>query len=73
MLTLRAITAEGKASGYLVSSIPFVIILVLQFMSPGYLEPLFETETGHNFLLFGGGLMAVGIYMIYRMITKDYY
>jgi len=70
---VRAITAEGKASGYMVSSIPLVIILVLSIISPGYLDPLFSTPTGHNLLIIGGGMMIAGIGIIYRMINKEYY
>lgn len=70
---VKAITAEGKASGYMVSAIPFFIVLILMFVAPNYLEPLFTTEKGQNFLMVGGGLMFTGIAIIYRMINKDYY
>ena len=70
---VKAITAEGKASGYLVSAIPFGIIAILMVLSPKYLQPLFDTDQGNNFLMLGGGLMATGIFIIYRMVNKDFY
>lgn len=70
---IKAITAEGKASGYMVSAIPFVIIGVLQFLVPGYMDPLFNSSSGHTALMIGGGLMFSGLFIIYRMVSKDYY
>lgn len=49
---VRALTSEAKFTAYILGGLPFVIILILLFLSPNYLTPLLTDPLGN--------LMAVG-------------
>lgn len=63
-LKAKALTAEGRFSGRLLSAIPFIIVGVLYASNPKYLESLFQTEMGHMILWIAGGMLLVGILAI---------
>ena len=63
-LKIKAMSSEAKASAIIVGSLPFVVILALLFVSPGYLDPLIDDPTGNlaaagatTSLLLGIGIM----------------
>ncbi len=66
-LKIKAMSSEAKASAVIVGSLPFVVILALLFISPGYLDPLFYTAKGN---LVGIGCMvslSLGIGVMVKM------
>lgn len=66
---IKILSAEMKLSANILVLLPFFVALVLYVTSPGYLNILFETTTG-NFLILGQlTLMAVGYYILRRMIS----
>jgi tight adherence protein B len=66
---IKILSAEMKLSANILVLLPFFVALVLYVTSPGYLNILFETTTG-NFLILGQlALMAVGYYILRRMIS----
>jgi tight adherence protein B len=67
---LKAYTAEGRLSGYVIGGIPFVIVGVVLLISPGYFDPLLASFNGR--LLLGGSFAAifVGWYFV-RRITQN--
>ena len=46
----KSATAEIRLTGYLLGSLPLVIIAVLLLVQPGYLDPLFADPRGHVIL-----------------------
>lgn len=65
---VKALSAEAKASAYIIGSLPFLVMGAVKFASPDYLDPLFTTQTG-NFILIGAGLwMGTGIFVMRKMI-----
>ncbi|WP_323011639.1 type II secretion system F family protein [Castellaniella sp.] len=66
-LKAKALTAEGRFSGRLLSAIPFVIVGVLYASNPKYIETLFLTKTGHTLLWVVGGMLIVGIFLIQKI------
>lgn len=70
---VKALTGEVRATAMILSSIPFVISVLIYLTSPTYLDPLFYTPTGHTLLLIGGGMLALGITIIFRMAYKEIY
>lgn len=68
---IRAMSQEAKSSAAIIGAIPFVIIGALTFLTPGYLQPMFETSLG-NAILTGCGLwMLTGILMMRKMINFE--
>ena len=65
---VKALSAEAKASAYIIGSLPFLVMGAVQMASPGYLQPLFTTQNG-NFVLIGAGLwMGTGILVMKKMM-----
>jgi tight adherence protein B len=66
---LRAITAEGRASGLIISLLPLVFVAVQYVINPGYILPLVRDPRGHLILAYAFVTWAVGVTWI-RRLTK---
>ena len=44
---VRALTAMGRMSAYILVALPIVTAAVLSLLSPGYMEPMWHTTIGH--------------------------
>lgn len=60
-LTVRSLTAEARASAWVLGLLPFVLGGLLTMLNPGYLEPLLNDPAGRRVLTDGLLLMAFGI------------
>ncbi len=61
---IRTLSAEGRASAWVLGSMPFVIAGLLTLINPRYMSVLWTTPQGQTLILFGGGLMAVGFFLL---------
>ncbi len=68
---IDTLTTQGKISGALVGSLPFVIALAVSFINPGYMAPLLKTIPGYFVMAFALGLQATGAFIIYRIIDIE--
>lgn len=66
--TVQAFTTEGRLSTNLIASMPFVVMGLLQVLSPGYFAPLFETWPGRIILFLCLGCIGLGYSVIRRMV-----
>lgn len=66
---LKALTAEGRATGYILTALPVGCLFAAYAMNPQYAGVLFNTPTGR--LLLGGTavLQIIGLLMIRHIIT----
>ncbi len=69
---VRALTAEGRMSGYVVGFLPIALAGVINLMQPDYLDPLLHTEAGHSLLKIAGTLEVVGFYFIRKASQVNY-
>ena len=67
---LKAYTAEGRMSGYVIGAIPFVVVGAVLLVSPGYFNPLLATVAGRIALGASFAAIFVGWYFI-RRITRS--
>ncbi|GAA3673148.1 hypothetical protein GCM10023081_09400 [Arthrobacter ginkgonis] len=65
---VRALSAEGKMSAYILIALPFGISGVLYVMNPDYLGTLFSHPLGLAMLAVGGIMLAIGSFWMSRMI-----
>ncbi len=64
---IKALSAEAKASAWIIGSLPFLVAGSVQLSSPDYLAPLFNSQVG-NFILIGAGIwMCMGIFVMKKM------
>jgi tight adherence protein B len=68
---VRVLSAEGRISIGILSFLPFGIFFYLLLVNPTYLAPLFSTTFGLILLLAGGSLMALGIFVMTRIVRID--
>jgi tight adherence protein B len=67
---IRTHTAQGRMTGYILCSLPVGLLIMLNFINPGYSSVLFTTTTG-NHLLYGGiALLAMGAFVIRKIINS---
>ena len=65
---IKALSAEAKASAYIIGSLPFLVMGAVQFASPEYLLPLFTTAKGNFILIVAGLWMCTGIFVMSKMV-----
>lgn len=70
-LKTRALTAEGRFSGGLLSAMPFMIIGALLATNPEYINVMFEHPTGQTLLWVCAGMLAIGIFLIRKISRLD--
>ncbi|TJY71521.1 type II secretion system protein F [Arthrobacter sp. CAU 1506] len=65
---VRALSAEGKLSAYILVGLPIVMALVLAVINPGYLSLLVQDVIG--FVMIGAGvvLLAIGSFWLSRTV-----
>jgi tight adherence protein B len=66
---VRALSAEGRLSGYIIVGLPFALCGWLTFSKPDYMRPLFTTPIGLMLIAGGLGLIIVGAFWI-RVLVK---
>ena len=69
---LDANMAEGKLTANALVAIPFVFIAVFRRLSPEYMSPLFNTNTGFMVFLFCVGMIVAGWFVLRKMMQLDY-
>jgi tight adherence protein B len=65
---IRTLSSEGRASGWVLGSMPFVLLMVLSLINPEYISLLWTTPRGNNLMLIGAGLMSVGFVILKRIV-----
>jgi tight adherence protein B len=68
---IAAMSMEAKASAWIIGSLPFIVASMVQASSPGFLNPLFNTQTGHLMLIGSAFWMLCGIIVMRTMINFD--
>lgn len=71
-LKIRALSAEGRASAITLSAFPFVIFLLVNFISPEYYGAIRSNPIVEPAVYFGIFLLIVGNAIMYRMVNFKY-
>lgn len=66
-LKIKALSSEAKASAIIVGSLPFVVTLVLFFIQPEYLDPLFTDYRGNIALASASCSLMLGVGIMFKM------
>jgi len=70
-LKTKALTAEGRFSGSLLSAIPFLIIGTLMLVNPDYIEVMFKHPTGQLMLWVAAAMLTIGILLIRKIARLE--
>lgn len=66
---VKALSSEARSSAMIIGSLPFFVCGMVSLMNPDYIKLLFVTLTGN--IMLGGGLawMALGVFVMSKMIN----
>jgi tight adherence protein B len=68
---IRTLTAQARASGYIITALPFALIAILTFLSPSYITPMFKSPIGIGMLVLALVMMGIGYAIIRRIATIE--
>ena len=66
---IKTHTAQGRMTGYILCSLPIVMMVIINLVNPGYSSVLLQTPLGHKILYLGVGLLSVGGLIIRQIIN----
>ncbi len=67
-----ALTAQGRASGWVVALVPIGLAAFLYIFNPSYIQPLFESDMGRMFVVGSLILECIGMFIIHRIVDIRY-
>jgi tight adherence protein B len=62
-------TAQGRLTGWILSSLPIVMLVLLNLVNPGYSSILLSDPFGRKLIYFSIGMLAVGTLFIRRIVN----
>lgn len=65
---VRVHTAQGRLTMVLLMALPPTIVVVMQVLNPGFIQPLFSEFLGHVLIVAGISLQTVGYFVIRKII-----
>lgn len=68
---VKALTSQGVLQGYVVTALPFVILIALSVIEPEAIQPMFTSLLGWIFLSIMLVLQIIGFLMIRKIVTID--
>lgn len=71
-LKIKALSAEGRASAITLSAFPFVIFLLVNFISPAYYGAIRSSPIVEPAIYIGLLMLLVGNVIMYRMVNFKY-
>ncbi len=69
MEDLKTLTTSSRMSAWMLCALPLVIALLVNFMSPEYMDPLWNDPRGHRLVYIAAGMQLTGM-LIIRSIMK---
>jgi tight adherence protein B len=66
---VQGLTAMGRMSAYVLVGLPFFIGIVVTFMNPEYMTPLYHTATGQKLLALGLAMIVIGSAILKKMVS----
>jgi tight adherence protein B len=68
---IRALTAEGRLSAWVLGALPFGMAGFLMLRSPKYLEPLYTTSTGIFMVVGSAVMMMIGVIWMRKIVRIE--
>jgi tight adherence protein B len=66
---IRALAAEGRASALILSSLPIVMFLIIQLVSPNFYASVWDIPLTKHALIVAGIWMGIGNLIMYRLVN----
>ncbi|MCG0278074.1 MAG: type II secretion system F family protein [Thermanaeromonas sp.] len=69
---IKALTAQGRISGFIISLLPLALAAIIQMLNPSYLNPLFSTRAGLIMLTAAATAQIIGVLLIRRIVHIEF-
>ncbi len=66
---VKALTAEGRLSGWVLLALPIVVFVLEMVVNPDYARKLIDTEIGQYMLITGAAMQLMGLAMIQKIVN----
>ena len=66
---VKTLTSAGRMSGYIIGALPGIIILILMFINPGYIDMFFSTQSGRIMLGISVVLEVIGFLFVRKIVN----
>ncbi len=66
---LRALTAQGRLQAYIIGIMPFLLMLIMNYIAPDMMSAFFNSMAG-IFLILGAIILVVSGFLVIRKITN---
>jgi len=68
---VRAVSAHGRMTGWVLALLPVALCGIISLASPGYMKPLFTDPIGKIVVLIALTMQAVGVFIMRRIIDVE--
>ena len=68
-LKVKALSAEGRMSGWFLTAMPFILFGVVSLLAPNYFSEVRQSAALVPAIVYGAASLLIGNYAIYRMVN----
>jgi tight adherence protein B len=68
---IRTLTTQGRMSGWIISLLPIALAVLMQLVSPGYLDPMLSHPVGWLLMGLGVVMQGIGVLTIKKMVNLE--
>jgi len=68
---IDTLTAEPRMSAVVLTMLPIALFALINIMNRNYVQPLYDTATGHMLLIYGTVSVMIGYFVLRRMGNVD--
>jgi tight adherence protein B len=65
---IKIYSAQSRLSAWVIGGLPIGFLIIVSFINPNYIDPLFEDSLGHTFLVIAFCLQLVGFLFIKKIV-----
>jgi tight adherence protein B len=66
---VRSRTAQGRLTGWILGLLPVIMLVLINIVSPGYSNILFQDPLGHELLYTGAIFILIGAVFIRKIVN----
>lgn len=66
---IRVHTAQGRMTGWILSALPVIMLLIINFVNPGYSSVFMTEPAGHKMIYASIAMLAIGTFCIHRIVN----
>jgi len=65
---IKTMTAAGTLSGYIIGALPILLLVLLMFINPSYIDMFFQTSAGRIMLIISAVLEITGFLIVRKIV-----